>query len=166
MKRLSIICTVVFCVLYLSGCGYRVQRRASLPFTEIKIGLIENRTFEPKLQDKLHRALTEEFLKQGLIVSPAAERTLTGVINTFQMNSISEKNGITIEYNVVVNADFTIVDGEGKVTEKKSISSPFIVSFTGSQDMGSLIASREAAEEKAARDIALEVAGALLFHEL
>jgi outer membrane lipopolysaccharide assembly protein LptE/RlpB len=164
MKRIYILCIIVLCaVFFLSGCGYRIQRKASLPFREIKIGLIENRTFEPKLQDRLHRALTEEFLRQGLTVTPAAERTLTGVIHNYQMNSISQKNGITIEYNVVINADFKIVDGGGKITERKNISSPFIVSFTGSSDMGTLIASRDAAEEKAAKDIALEVAGALLF---
>ena len=52
----------------LSGCGYSVHRQSDLPFSEIQIGTIENKTLEPKLQDKLHTALTEEFMQNGIMV--------------------------------------------------------------------------------------------------
>ncbi len=59
-----------FClmVLSLSGCGYTIHTKASLPFEDIQIGTIENKTYEPKLQDRLNKSLTEEFLKQGIAV--------------------------------------------------------------------------------------------------
>jgi hypothetical protein len=153
---------VLFLVL-LNGCGYSIHRQASLPFREIGIGSIENRTLEPKLQDKLHRALVEEFRKQGISVTPAAANRITGVISNFNMVGLSEKEDIVVEYSVMVNADFGVVDREGKVRELKNISSPFIVSFTGSEDLGRLLATRDMAVERAMRDIAMQIVGALIY---
>jgi outer membrane lipopolysaccharide assembly protein LptE/RlpB len=147
----------------LSGCGYHIHTHAALPFTEVKVGLLKNKTLEPKLEDRLDRALTEEFLKQGITISPGAKYTLTGVIHGFDMVGLSEKAGITVEYKVVISADFTLVDSEGKVVGTKKIGSPFIVSFTASEDLGSLVASREVAEEQAMKDIATEIVGALIY---
>lgn len=58
--------------LVISGCGYTLRNKATLPFDSIQIVRIENKSLEPKLQDRLYLALTQEFLKQGISVSPAA----------------------------------------------------------------------------------------------
>ncbi len=150
-------------LLIFNGCGYSIYRHADLPYKEIGIGLIENRTLEPKLQDKLHKALAEEFLRQGIIFSNTAAYKLTAVINNFEMRSLSEKNGITIQYSILVNADFRLADQTGTIREIKNTRSPFFVSFTGSEDLGSLLAARELAEERALRDIAVEIVGALIY---
>ncbi len=156
--------TIVFlCASFLAGCGYSIHRHADLPFTSIRIGDIENRTLEPKLQDKLHRALTEEFMKQGVSVDPSAPLELKGTIHRFQMSGLSEKAGVIIEYQVNIRADFRVTDEKGAVKEIKNIDSPFIVSFTGSQDIGMLLANRDIAEEKAARDVAMQVVRALIY---
>jgi outer membrane lipopolysaccharide assembly protein LptE/RlpB len=149
-------------ILLLGGCGYSVHRHASLPFGEINIGPIDNATIEPKLQDKLHRALTEEFTKQGILVTPDAELRLTGSITGFDLISLSEKEGVTVEYRVIVDAHFTITDAQGKVREAKHVNSPFIVSFTGS-DLTNLLADRDLAEERAMKDLSQELVGELIF---
>jgi outer membrane lipopolysaccharide assembly protein LptE/RlpB len=154
---------VSLAALAFGGCGYSIHPQSALPAKEISIGLIDNRTLEPKLQDKLQRALTEEFMKQGIRVSRAAEYKLTGVVNSFDMVSLSEKGGITVEYRVMVSAEFRLLNREGRVIEVKNISAPFIVSLTDPGDLGNLLASKDTAEERAMADIAMEIVGALIF---
>lgn len=148
--------------LLLSGCGYSIYGHSELPFTAIQIRTIENKTLEPKLQDKLHKALTEEFMRNGIMVSPVADTKLSAVIHTFDMTVLSERQEITIEYSVVIRADFTLEDKEGK-KELKNIDSPFIVSFASSEDLSTLLAKKELAEERALKDVAMRIVGALIY---
>ena len=150
-------------LFFLNSCGYSIHRYSQLPFKEIKIGLIENKTLEPKLQDKLHKALTEEFLKQGIMLEPEADLKLTVIIHKFSLEGLSEKNGITVEYRAIINADFMLTDEKGETKHIKNISSPFIVAMTGSSDFGSLIANKDLAETKAMQDVAMEIVGALIY---
>ncbi len=149
--------------LQLSGCGYSVYTHSDLPFKEIKIGTIENKTLEPKLQDKLHAALTEEFMKNGIMVNPYAETKISAVINKFDMTALSEKTGITLEYRVIIDADFIVEDKDGRKKEFKKIESPFIVSFGSAEDLSALLAEKELVEEKAMSDVAMRIIGALIY---
>lgn len=155
-----VLCSLLFAM---SGCGYSLHRGSQLPFREIAIGTIENKTVEPKLQDKLAVALTQEFLKQGITVSPAAPHTLSGVINTFELKILSEKSEVAAEYEVVIQGDFRLTDPSGKISEWKSIGSPFIVSFPATGQLNELIASKEQASLKALRDTAGEIVATLLY---
>ncbi|MDA8239971.1 MAG: LPS assembly lipoprotein LptE [Nitrospiraceae bacterium] len=150
-------------LFFMSGCGYGIHPQSALLATKVSIGLIDNKTAEPKLQDKLNRALTEEFMKQGVRVGPSAEYTLAAVISRFDMVSMSEKEGVTVDYRVTVNVDFRLLDRSGKVIETRSVTSPFIVSVTEEANLGSLLASKEVAERKTMRDIAMQIVGELLF---
>jgi outer membrane lipopolysaccharide assembly protein LptE/RlpB len=150
-------------IFLLAGCGYSVHRHASLPFDRINIGRIDNTTIEPKLQDKLSVALTEEFTRQGILVTPEAPLKLTARITRFQLVGLSEKEGITVEYRVIVDADFTIYDAHGKVQSTRHISSPFIVSFTGTGDLSDLLAARDLAEVRAMQDLSQELVGQLIY---
>ena len=152
-----------FLLFTLFGCGYSLHGRASLPFDAIQIGTIENKTVEPKLQDRLYTALTEEFLKQGITVSPDAGYKLSGTIKQFSLLVLSEKGDIATEYEIVMKGDFILVDPSGKQKELKDIGSPFIVSFSGAGPLEGLIASKELASEKAIRDMAMQVVGALTY---
>lgn len=162
-SKLSLCLTLLFVSSLLSGCGYSVHRQSQLPFKEISIGLIENRTVEPKLQDRLHRALVAEFEQQGIAVSSSAKNKLTGTIHTFDLSILSEKAGIAKEFRVIVNIDFHMTDENGKTAEFKNISSPFIVSFTGSALLSELLATREIAEDRAMKDVASEIVAALIY---
>ncbi|MEJ2697199.1 MAG: LPS assembly lipoprotein LptE [Candidatus Sulfobium sp.] len=153
----------IIIIFLLGGCGYSVHRHASLPFGKINVGRIDNATLEPKLQDKLSNALTEEFTRQGIVVTPDAKLKLTGRVSRFDMISLSEKEEVTLEYRVIVDADFTITDAGGKVLETRHVSSPFIVSFTGPGELTSLLAARDLAEERAMRDLSQELVGMLIY---
>src|SRR3990172_7052404 len=113
-KACFFILAVLLTAMSLGGCGYGIHSQRALPFTEVSIGRIENKTLEPKLQDRLHKALTEEFMKQGINVNPGASYKLTGVIHSFAMAGLSEKGGIIKEYRVMVSAAFRLVNAEEK----------------------------------------------------
>jgi len=167
MKKLKalilLLFTFHFSLFTLYGCGYTIHGKASLPFDSIQIGKIENKTYEPKLQDKLHRALTEEFLKQGITVHPDAGYTLSGTIHQFQLNVLSTKADIAADYEAVIKADFRLVEPSGKVKDFKNIGSPFIVSFSSSGKLSDVIASKELASEKAIRDMAMEIVAVIIY---
>lgn len=154
------LCSLLFA---LSGCGYTLHRGSQMPFREIAIGTIENKTVEPKLQDKLSIALTQEFLKQGVTVSPAAPYTLSGVIHAFELKILSEKSDVAAEYEVIIQGDFRLTDPSGKVSEWKNVGSPFIVSFPATGQLNELIALKEQASLKAMRDTAGEIVATLLY---
>jgi outer membrane lipopolysaccharide assembly protein LptE/RlpB len=147
----------------LSGCGYSLHTKASLPFDAIRIGTIENKTLEPKLQDGLNRSLTGEFLKQGITVQNNAGYKLEGVINKFELRVLSEKSEVASEYEVTIKGNFRLIDPAGKIKEFKDIGSPFIVSFYGSGKLNELIAYKEQASERALKDMAAEIVATLLY---
>ncbi len=145
------------------GCGYSIHPQSALPAKEVEIGLIENTTLEPKLQDKLQRALTEEFMKQGIRVVHGADYRIAGVVKSFELVSLSERGGTTVDYRVAISAEFKLYNREGKMLSTHKISTPFIVSLTDPGDLGTLLAMKDSAEERAMADIAMEIVGALIF---
>lgn len=162
-SRIALLLVLLVPGLLTAGCGYSIKTKASLPFTEIRIGYVENRTLEPKLDDKLHRALVEEFAKYGVAVTSGASHVISGTLRNFSMTSLSEKNDITVEYRFIIDADFTYKDSAGKVREIKNRGLPFIVSFSGSGSLPDLLAAREVAERQAMSDLAKSIIGTLIY---
>ena len=154
--------TVYSLLLTVYGCGYTIHGKKSLPFDSIQISKIENRTLEPKLQDRLHNALTEEFLKQGIAVHPEAGYKLSGTIHLFELHVLSERSDIAAEYEVIIKGDFRLVDPSENIKEFKNIGSPFIVSFQSSDLLEDVLALKELASEKAIRDMAMEIVSILI----
>jgi uncharacterized lipoprotein YajG len=166
MKRkqvYSILIVSVFIFAFGYGCGYRVHRHTALPFKDIHIFPIENRTLEPKLQDKLHRALVKEFTKHGVRINPSSRTRLTGTIHTFDMLSLSVKDDTTAEYRVNASVNFTVHNANGNIQEIKNIRSPFIVSFSGIEALSETLANRDVAEEMALADVAMQIVGFLIY---
>jgi hypothetical protein len=56
-----------------------------------------------------------------------------------------------------------VEDKDGKKRVIKNAGSPFIVSFASAEDLGALLAKKELAEVKAARDVAMRIVGALIY---
>ena len=162
-SRIALLLVLLIPVLLTAGCGYSIYTKASLPFSEIRIGYVENRTLEPKLDDKLRRALVEEFTKYGVTVTPRAVPVISGTIRNFSMASLSEKDDITVEYRFLIDADFIYQDSAGKVREIKNRGLPFIVSFSGSGSLPDLLATREVAERQAMSDLAKSIIGSLIY---
>ena len=65
--RELLICTLSFFIfaVVVSSCGYRFIGSQSLPFDAITIKPVRNNTYEPKLEEKMHDALSIEFIHQG-----------------------------------------------------------------------------------------------------
>jgi outer membrane lipopolysaccharide assembly protein LptE/RlpB len=159
-----IILSAVCCLLSaLFGCGYTLHSKTALPFHAIQIGIIENRTVEPKLQDKLYRALTDEFLKQGIAVYHGADYQLKGKINHFELRILSEKSDVATEYEVIMKGDFTTTGPPGYIKELKDVGSPFIISFSATDNLTGLLALKELASDRAIRDMAQQIVAALIY---
>ena len=156
-----VLCSMLL-ALCLFGCGYTLHGKAALPVNEIQIERIENRTLEPKLQDRFHRVITEEFLKHGVSISPNADYKLSGTINFFEMYVLAERD-VAVEYEVVMRGDFKLVGPSGDTKDIKGIGSPFIVSFPGSGLLEEVLALKERASERALRDMATEIVGILIY---
>jgi hypothetical protein len=157
-----LLCSVLSALCPL-GCGYALHNKASLPFGAIKIGKIENKTLEPKLQDRLYRTLTEEFLKQGVDVNAAAGYKIDGTIHDFALKILSEKSEAAVDYEVTVKADFILTDPSGNTREFKNVESPFIVSFSAPGSINDLIAAKEIASERAMKEIAVEIVAGITY---
>jgi hypothetical protein len=149
--------------LCLVGCGYTLQNRTALPFDSIQIEGIENKTTEPKLQDRLCRALTEEFLKHGIRVQSSADYRLSGTIKLYELYVLSARRNIAMEYEVVIRGDFRLVRPSGDAKDFKDIGSPFIVSFPVFGMLEDVLALKELASERAIRDMAMEIVAALIY---
>ena len=147
----------VHCSLFtLTGCGYTLQGRDTLPFTSVKIGKIENKTFEPKLEDKFQKALADELIRNGIMISNSAGHVISGTINDFSLRPLAEKEGVASEYEVIIKANFFLTFPDGKVKELRS-SGVFTVSFSGSGNIGNIVAAKEQAAEIAMRNLASEI---------
>ena len=78
------------------------------------------------------------------------------------MKILSEKNDITVQYRIIIRADFSIAYKNGK-TEVKNMDTPFIVTLTASNALNKLLATKELAEEQAMRDVAMRLVGTLIY---
>jgi hypothetical protein len=161
----GIISLVAFCWLLFPvfSCGYTLHKTASLPFHAVRIDRIENRTNEPKLQDKLYRALTDELLKQGFAVHEGADYHLRGKIVLFELRILSEKSDVATEYDIVMKGNFLVTGPSGYSRELKDVGSPFIVSFSGSGQLTTLLALKDLASDSAVRDMAQQIVAALMY---
>lgn len=158
---ISGICALIF-VLSLAGCGYTIQGRSSLPFDSISIGNIVNKTFEPKLQDRMQTALADELLKNGFKLESNSPYRINGIINAFEMRTLSEKSGTAIEYEVIIKGDFKLTEPSGRTRDLRN-HGVFIVSFSSSDSLQSVIASKEKAIEKALKDFSSEIAASIIY---
>jgi len=155
--------STVYCLLFtVFGCGYTLQGRDTLPFTSVKIGRIENRTFEPKLEDKFQKALADELIKNGIMISKSAGHVISGTINDLTLKPLSEKEGVASEYEVLIKARFFLTSPDGKVKELRN-SGVFTVSFPGSGNIESIVAAKEQAAETAMRNLASEIRAGLVY---
>ena len=151
------------CMFMLSGCGYSVYTKSSLPFDAIHIDRFENRTSQPKLEDKLLRSLTEEFVQQGIAVYSHAQYRLSGVIKHYDVRMLSQKSGSAAEYEVIIESDCKLFEPSGEKRIFKDIGSPFIVSFPSSGTLEEMVASKDLALDRALQEISKEIVALLMY---
>ncbi len=153
---------IVVLVLFLSSCGYRFVGSTLLDFDSIKITHVENKTYEPRLEDKLHLALSKEFINQGISVNSAdSEVTLEATITDFELGAVGAVDDIVKEQELIMEADIRILD-KGNVTELNSIQSPIKITFQASGTVTDAVVEKEAAIDKACSEIAKEIVGRII----
>lgn len=148
--------------LFVSGCGYTLQGKASLPFGSITIGKIINKTFEPGVEDRMQLALVDELMKNGFTIDNSGQHRIDGVINAFELRTLSTKSGVAVEYEVVVRGDFRLTEAAGKTRPLRN-SGVYIVSFLSKDSLQGVMAMKEKAIERALKDLASEIAASIIY---
>ncbi len=157
-----ILLSLIIC-LFLNGCGYTMQSRSNLPFQEIDLGRVENKTHEPKLEDRLARAIGSVFPEYGFDISPNSRYRLECDINAFTMSVLSEVGLTAAEYQISTAVTIRLVDtGSGKITVINPVS-PFITFFRSTGRLESVMAQKELATDRAMRDVAQRAAQELIY---
>jgi hypothetical protein len=158
--RSSYLLLSVLTAVLVTGCGYSLRK--STPVSAVRLGTVENRTYEPRLQDFLLEALSVEFQKQGIRVDQGAAHRITGTIDKFTAAPTAEKEDVTIQWELAIEGSFLLVspDGTEKPLRKDNI---FIVTFGGEGPLEGVIASREAAIRQAMRDLARELVTSVIY---
>lgn len=148
--------------ILVSGCGYTLQGKASLPFKSITIGKIINKTFEPGLEDRMQLALVDELMKNGFSLDSSGQHRIDGAINTFELRTLSTKSGVAVEYEVVVRGEFGLMETTGKTRSLRN-SGVYIVSFLSTDSLQGVMALKEKAIERALRDLSSEIAVSIIY---
>jgi hypothetical protein len=164
-RRLSLlfIAALLLSFALLSGCGYTLQMTENLPFDAVAIGIIENKTHEPKLQDLMNRALAEAFSEYGFNVNPNASHRIEGAIIRFDLRPQAEKDLVAVQYEVITEASIILVN---TATGKKRVlrsSSPFKTYFSTGGSLESVIAQKELFTYRALKNISQEIVRQIMY---
>lgn len=158
----------IFAIL-VSSCGYRFIGSGSLPFDSITIKPVRNNTYEPKLEDRMHMALSNEFINQGMEVRaagrldsiPSTDAVLETTIITFALGAVAAVDETVKEQEIIMNVDLRLLSS-GKITEFNSLSSPIKITFQSTGTVKESVARKEAAADKACREIAKEIVSKII----
>ncbi|HYA32320.1 MAG TPA: LPS assembly lipoprotein LptE [Thermodesulfovibrionales bacterium] len=155
------LCTLLIAFCF-AGCGYTLYGKADLPFPSIAIDKIVNKTFEPRLEDRMQVALVDELMKSGFRIDAHSGHRIVASLTTFELTPLSTRAGVAIEYEVKVMGVFTLVDPSGNTRPLRN-HGVFIVSFPSTAALQGVIALKEQATETALRDLSIEVIASIIY---
>ncbi len=147
----------------LYGCGYSIQTKANLPFDTIAVGKIQNKTLEPKLEDKFHLSLAQTFSQYGFSISPSARYRLDGEIFRFNLLPTTEVNLTATQYQVEMLASFRLVDTETGNVMPLVANSPFITYFPATGRIEFIMAQKELAEVSAMSNLSQSLVQRIIY---
>ncbi len=163
--KLSLCAFVPLCLLLLfffSSCGYHIVGSKPLPFDSITIKPVQNKTYEPRLEERLHTALSKEFIGQGIKVTAAGSGIeLETTITTFELSTIAAVDERVKEQSIIMRVDIKIIDEEG-ITEFKAMESPIRITFQATGTVTESVVQKERAIDKACGEIAKEIVGRII----
>ncbi|MCX7913921.1 MAG: LPS assembly lipoprotein LptE [Thermodesulfovibrionales bacterium] len=149
---------LLICSLVLLSCGYSAYKRENLPFKEITIGKIDNKTSEPGLQDRLHRKLVDAFIQYGFEIKPLSKYRVDGEITKFQIKTISEKHLLTTEYQIIILCNFKLTDVEtGKTIEINNVTDPFVNYFLSTGKLEHILARKDIVIDDSLKELSREI---------
>lgn len=155
---------MVICLSLLTGCGYHLYGKKDIKVKEVRIGKIENTSREPRLEDILILALSDEIQRQGLSISKNASYEIHGNLNFFELRGTAESGEqVFTEYEVRVGGAFFLRTPEGRDIPLKSMN-PFIITFSSSDpDLSRVFAQREIAVRTVIRNLSAEIVSSLVY---
>lgn len=158
-----VFCILYFCiVVFVSSCGYRIIGSQFLPFDTITIKAVQNKTYEPRLEEMLHNALSNEFITQGIEVKEeGGDVVLEATVTSFLRGAIAAVDENVKEQELIMTVDMIFIDGES-ITEFKSMTSPIEITFQTSGTVSESVAEEEKASDKASREIAKELVSRII----
>lgn len=149
-------------IFLVSSCGYRMIGSKFLPFDSITIKPVLNQTYEPRLEEKMHNALSEEFIRQGIRVKADGSTVyLETVVTNFGLSAVGMDDEKVVEQSISMNVNVKIVEA-GKATEFRSMRSPINITFQSTGTVSETVANKERAIDKASREIAKEIVSRII----
>lgn len=119
-----ILLVLSYLVLFYS-CGYRFVGSSTMPFNSITIDPVVNKTYEPRLEEILHHALSDEFIAQGIqVMAYGGDYRLQSTITNYQVSPVAEFDKSVKEQRITMWVDFTLSNAE-VVNKFKNIKSPY-----------------------------------------
>lgn len=150
--------------LLMSSCGYHMVGSRLLSFNSIHIKHVSNMTYEPRLEEKLHTALSEEFVTQGIKAGGvSSDVALEAVITRFELGAIGTIDASVREQEIIMFVDVRIIDNED-VIEFRSIGSPIKITFETTGTVLQAVDQRDRASNKASREIARDIVSRIIIH--
>lgn len=151
-----------------SSCGYRIVGSKYLSFDSITIRSVQNLTYEPTLKEKLHNALSREFITQGINIVPADRPDNLGKvpdsgivlevrITTFDLKTIGAVGEQVKEQEIIMLVDVSIIDNNA-MSELKAVKSPIQITYDAAGTVSEASANKERAIDKVCAEIAKEIA--------
>ncbi len=149
-------------ILLLASCGYHLVGSKPLPFNSVTIQQIKNMTYEPRLEEKLHNALSREFITQGIRVkSSGGDVDVEAAITTFELKAIASIDERVQEQSIIMKVNVKISDKD-RVTEFIGMQSPIRITFMTIGTITESVVLKEKATEKAFLEIAKEIISKLI----
>jgi hypothetical protein len=134
-----------------------------IPFESITIEQVANKTYEPRLEEVLHRALSEAFIEQGIqVMTKGGAYTLKSTITEFKTLSEAEyqinkiNRGSVVEQRVYMDVDFSLI-GEKNPMELKKTRNPYKFTFGATGPIQTTVNRKAYDTQRVAREIALEL---------
>jgi hypothetical protein len=163
LNRLCCLLFTAYCLLS-PGCGYTLLTKAELPIDTVAIGKIENKTLEPKLQDKLSRVLAETFSEYGFIASSSARYKVEVDIYEFKLEALYERELVATEYQVIIKAHFKLIDTQSnKIIPLEGVDSPFVTSFGSTGKLENVMAQKELSISNALKNLSEELVRRIIY---
>jgi outer membrane lipopolysaccharide assembly protein LptE/RlpB len=159
---LKLLLTAYCLLLTLSSCGYHMIGSTLMPFNSITIKQVQNKTYEPRLEEKLHNALSREFINQGIKVQRAGGNVeIEATVNNFELGAIGAVDDKIKEQSIIMRVHIKLVD-QGKTTEFRAMESPIKITFQSTGTVSESIIHKELAIEKACSEIAKEIVSRII----
>jgi outer membrane lipopolysaccharide assembly protein LptE/RlpB len=117
LKKYYLCCLLIAGVFLLSGCGYTLVGRGSLPghISTVAIPIFENTTLEQGVEDVLTQTIIDVYIRGGrvqLVQEAQADAILLGTITSYSSDEVVTYNdqNDAASYRLAVSIDVTMRD--------------------------------------------------------